>query len=219
LIDFITRRLRQSGKTIEPQALEMIIARSGDELRGIQQELDKLVLFAAERPAIRAVDVETICADRREGWIFDLTRAIGERDATAALSQLHRLLAQGEHPLKVLATMASEVRRLLAARQLLDTELVRVWRRGLSYQQFQQTVLQHGNPLLSRNPYGDYMCFQRAEGFSLGELRGHMEGLFDADFRLKSSGSSPRLVLEKLILGMCLGERKGKPEIQTRSGA
>jgi hypothetical protein len=29
--------------------------------------------------------------------------------------------------------------------------------------------------------------------------------LFDADFRLKSSASQPRFVLEKLILSVCLG--------------
>jgi hypothetical protein len=46
-----------------------------------------------------------------------------------------------------------------------------------------------------------------------------MEGLFDADFRLKSSGGSPRLVLEKLILGMCLGGQKSKQQSEVRSGA
>jgi DNA polymerase-3 subunit delta len=219
LLEFITRRLRHYGKTAEPQALEIILARSGDELRSIQQELEKLVLFTGERPKISAVDVETSWADRGEGWIFDLTRAIGERDAPGALSQLARLLAQGEHPLKLLATMASEVRRLIAARQLLDTELARVWKRGLSYQQFQQTVLQHGTSPLGRNPYGDYLCFQRAERISLRELRGYMEDLFDADFRLKSSGGSPRLVLEKIILGICLGRQTGKQRSEFRSGA
>ena len=35
-----------------------------------------------------------------------------------------------------------------------------------------------------------------------------MDGLFEADLRLKSSGSQPRLVIERLILGMCLGSRR-----------
>ena len=34
---------------------------------------------------------------------------------------------------------------------------------------------------MTRNPYADYMCFQRAERFSLGELRSYMERLFEAD--------------------------------------
>jgi len=219
LLEFVNQRLRQSGKSVEPQARDMILARAGDELRGLQQELDKLVLFVGERPAIRVGDVENIFADQGEGWIFDLTRAIGERDAAAALSQLARLLAQGEHPLRLLGTVATEVRRLLSARQLLETDFARVWKRGMSYQQFQQTVLPQGTSLLTRNPYADFLCFQRAERFSLADLRAHMEGIFDADFRLKSSGGQPRLVLEKLLLGMCLGGQTANQRKQARVGS
>jgi len=161
--------------------------------------------------------VEAIVADRGEGWIFDLTRAIGDRDAGAALAQLARLLAQGEHPLKILATVATEIRRLLAARQFLATNLVKVWKRGMSYQQFQQYVLKDGAPLLSRNPYADYMCFQRAQRFSMIELSAYMDGLFEADLRLKSSGSQPRLVMEKLIFGMCLGSSRDSDRQRDRA--
>ena len=63
-----------------------------------------------------------------------------------------------------------------------------------------------------------YMCFQRAERFSLGELRSHMEQLFAADYRLKSSGNQPRLVLERLILGMCLRAHKTSERSQAPTG-
>lgn len=79
----------------------------------------------------------------------------------------------------------------------------------MSFAQFQQRVLPAGGPLLTRNPYGDYMCLLRAERFSMSRLRRHMDGIHDADFRLKSSGGNPRLVIERLILGMCLSEKKG----------
>ena len=136
---------------------------------------------------------------------------MGERDARAALAQLARLLARGGHPLKILATVAAELRRLLAARQLLGNELAKLWRHGMTYPQFQRTVLKDGAPLLTRNPYADYMCMLRAERFSLGELDGYMEQIFEADLRLKSSRSLPRLVIEKLILDMCLKSRRDRP--------
>jgi DNA polymerase-3 subunit delta len=211
LAEFVGQRLRQTGKTVEPQAREMLLARAGDELRTFHQELEKLLLFVGDRPTIRAGDVELMVADRGEGWIFDLTRALGDRDAAAALAQLARLIAQGEHPLKILGTVAAEARRLLSARQLLAGDLAKIWRRGMTYPQFQQIVLKQGTPLLGRNPYADYVCFQRAERFSVAELRSFMERLFDADLRLKSSGSQPRVVLEKLFLEVCLGGRKRNP--------
>jgi DNA polymerase-3 subunit delta len=218
LTEFISQRLRQAGKTIESQAREMILLRAGDELRGLREELEKLVLFVGERSTIRTQDVDLIFADRGEGWVFDLTRSIGERNALAALAHLARLLTQGEHPLKLLGTIAAEVRKLLAARQLLDGELRGRWKRGMSYQQFQQNVLTTGAPVLTRNPYGDYMSFQRADQFSLQELRAHLAGIHEADFRLKSAVNNPRLVMEKLILSMCLGSRKGNRPFQYRTG-
>ena len=212
LLNLISQRLRQAGKNIEPQARDMIVARAGDDLRTLQQELDKLLLYAAERPAIQLQDVEAVVADHGEGWIFDLTRAIGDRDALGALGQLSRLMAQGEHPLKILGTVAGEVRRLLSARQLLDGDLRPHWKRGISYQQYQQITAKQGIAALTRSPYADYMCFQRAERFAMSELVVHMESLFDADLRLKSSGGQPRLVMEKLILGMCLATRRNQPQ-------
>jgi hypothetical protein len=52
------------------------------------------------------------------------------------------------------------------------------------------------------------MCLLRVERLSLSELRRYMGGIHDADLRLKSSGNSARSVLERLILGMCSGEKK-----------
>ena len=215
LLEFITEELRQAGKNLDLQAREMVLARAGDDLRRLRQELAKLSLVVGERRQIRAEDVGAIFTDHGEAWIFDLTRAIADRDAKGALTQLARLMAQGEHPLKILGTVAAEVRRLLGARHRIETDLAQVWKRDMTYQQFQQNVLRGDKPLLTRNPYADYMCFQRAEHFSLDELWVGMEGLFEADLQLKSTGSQPRLVLEKWILSMCLGvqrkQRRGDP--------
>lgn len=211
---FVNQRLRQAGKTIDPKARELILLRAGDELLGLQQELEKLVLYVGDQPTIRSQDVDAIFADQGDSWVFDLTRCIAERNAVAALAHLARLLAQGEHPLKLLGTIAAEIRRLLAARQLIDGE--GQWKRGLTYQQFQQNVLRQGAPILTRNPYADYMCFQRADQFSVGELRACLTGSYETDLRLKSTGNDPRLIMEKLILDMCLGSRKEKRPIRSR---
>ena len=204
LLEIIGERLRQAGKTLDYRAQEMFLARTVDDLRSVQQELEKLVLFIGDRSMITAQDVESVVVDQGEAWIFDLTRALGDRDAPAALAHLARLLAQGEAALKILATLTGEIRRLLRARQLLATDLAKLWRRGMSYQQFQQLVSRDRGPLLTRNLYADYMCFQRAERFSLAELQSYMEALFAADYRLKSGGTQAGLVLEGLVLGLCM---------------
>ena len=212
LLQFINERLRRAGKTADARVREMIVQRSPSDLRSLSQELEKLCLYAGERSGLRAEDVEGISTDHGQAWVFDLTRAISECNACTALSHLARLLASGEHPLKLLGALASEARRLLAARQLLDGELRSRWRPGMSFAQF-QGVLAHG-PMSqrTRSSYADYMCVLRAERLSMTELLRYMSGIHDADLCLKSSGKNPRTVLERLILGACLGEKK-------RSGA
>ncbi len=215
LIDFVNERMQKARKTLDPGARELILSRAGMELRALDEELNKLLLFVGDRAAVRPEDVDIIFADHGQGWIFDLTRAIGDGNAPAALSELARLMAEGEHPLKLLATIASEIRRLLIAREVLAMELRGQWKHGMTYSQFQQIVMK--DRASTRNPFADYMCFQRAEHFSLKQLRSYMEGIYETDLCLKSSGSAPRLVLERLILKMCLGA--GRQRTRSHQGA
>lgn len=203
LRDFLRQRLVEAGKRIEAPAEEMIVARAGEQLWAVHQELEKLLLYVGEEPWIRAKDVAEICLDLDEGWIFDLTNAIAERDASTALGHLERLLSQGNHPLRLLGVVASEVRRFLAARQLIGGKLRESWRPEMSYEQFQRSVLKHGPPMLGRNPYRDYVTFKSAAKFTTAELVRALERIYQADTRLKSTSHPPRLVLERLVLDMC----------------
>jgi DNA polymerase-3 subunit delta len=148
-------------------------------------------------------DVEEIFLDQGEGWVFDLTKDLAARNSVGALCHLARLLSQGHHPLALLAPIANEVRRLLVARQLLDGEIGQKWRSGMSYPEFQRSVLQDGAPLPAANPYAAYMSFKNAENFPADELARYLELLCQADIRLKSSGNPPRIVMERLVLEMC----------------
>ena len=203
LTEFLDRRLKEAGKKIESQAREMISLRAGDELWAVHQELEKLFLYVGEDPWIRVKDVEEVFLDQGEAWVFDLTQAIAERDSIRALAHLARLLSQGDHPLKLLGTIVSEVRRLLAARHLIEGEVRQRWSREMTYPQFQMSVLQQGPPLVTRSPYGDYMSFKKAENFTTQELLRYLGWIYQADIRLKSAGNPPRTVMERLILEMC----------------
>ncbi len=203
LAEFLDQRLKEGGKKIEAQARGMILARAGAELWAVHQELEKLLLYVGEEPWIKVKDVEEVFLDQGEAWVFDLTKAIAERDSIGALGRLVRLMSQENHPLQLLGVIAGEVRRLLAARQLIDGELRQKWARGMTYPQFQKSVLQGGPPLVTRTPYGDYMAFQKADNFTTAKLLRYLEEVYQADIRLKSTGHPPRMVMERLILEMC----------------
>ena len=208
---FLDHKVREAGKAIEPRAREAILERAGDELWALHQELEKLLLYAGEEPRIRTEHVERVCLHLSDDWVFDLTRAIAERDAVRALGHLQNLLAQGEAPLKLLAIVAKEVRRLLLARQLLEGDLSGHWRSRMTFAEFQK-VVQQRQPLLTRNPYGEYMTLQRAEPFTTAELVGYLERIYQTDQRLKSSGAATRITMERLIVDLCRARNRRSPQ-------
>ena len=203
LAAFLDQRLRRARKRIDPQAREAVLARCGNELWAVHQEIEKLLLYVGDAETVGVSDVEEIFTDQSESWVFDLTDSLAQRDALQALGFLRRLMADGEYPLRVLGAIASQVRRLLSARQLLDHELARVWRQRMSYNEFQQRVPADTEGLPTKSPYANYLTLQRAERFTLPELKGFLRLIQQTDTRLKSSGHQPQAVMERLILDMC----------------
>ena len=208
LTELVDRRVKDAGKKIEPLARNMILARAGDELWSVHQEMEKLLIYVGDRPTLTAGDVDEIFLDEAGAWIFDLTAAIAQRNSLVALTHLRRLLFQGEPPLRLLGTIAGDVRRLLAARNLMDGELRQRWRSGMTFQEFQRNVLGKRGPFLVQNPYGDFMSFQRADPFATQELVRYLHLIYRTDIKLKSTGKPPRMVMENLILEMCQGKDK-----------
>lgn len=203
LAAFLDQHLRRARKRIDPQAREALLSRCGNELWGVHQEIEKLLLYVGDAETVGVSDVEEIFTDQSESWVFDLTDSLGQKDAIEALEFLRRLMANGEYPLRVLGAIASQVRRLLSARQLLDNELARVWRPRMSYTEFQQRIPADTEGLPTRSPYANYLTLQRAERFTLPELKGFLRLIRETDARLKSSGHQPQAVMEGLILEMC----------------
>ncbi len=203
LAAFLDQGLRRARKKIDPRARDAVLSRCGNELWAVHQEIEKLLLYVGEADTVGVADVEEIFTDQSESWVFDLTDSLGQRDALQALGFLRRLMANGEYPLRVLGAIASQVRRLLSARQLLDHELARVWRRRMSYTEFQQRVPADTEGLPTKSPYANYLTLQRAESFTFTELKGFLRLIRETDARLKSSGHQPQAVMERLILEMC----------------
>ena len=211
LAQWLDRAVRAAGKKIESRAREMILARAGTDIWAFQQELEKLLLYAGDGPGIAAMDVEAIFLDQGEGWIFDLTDALAARDSVGALNQLARLMSQGDHPLKLLGPIAGKVRQLLLARAVIDGERRR-WSKGMTYEQFQQSVLQDGTVTVPGHPYAAYLSFKSAENFAANDLARYLKLITQADIRLKSSVNTPRIVMERLILEMC--QRRKSASVQ-----
>jgi DNA polymerase-3 subunit delta len=203
----IDQILGEQGKRIAPAARRLILQRAGREPAFLAMELEKLCLYAGERATIDEKDVAASCRDLAESWIFDFTRALAQRQAVSALTLLRSLFEQGDHPLRLLALIARELRILLLAKDCLAT-LAGSWTRQTQFAAFRDRLF----PRLSEeerqafggvHPFVVYLALQNASGIATAVLQRALLRLQELDVKFKSSGSDPRLLLEAFVLDIC----------------
>ena len=201
---------RRAGKlaaekeiTIEPAAIERLLARTGGEPRLFASELEKILAWAGEAGKVRARDVDALVEDRRAEDVYAFFDAFGARDRAETLRRLARLLSgralrtgereiKGDEPLRVfLGMLVAEIRRLLVVRARCEETRTRI-NPGLGYPAYQSTVhpkLSKGTPLMEGSPYLWYKAYQRAGRFSVPELVRGMRLCAAADAATKDSAS------------------------------
>ena len=224
-------------KNLEPAAFEHIFELTGFDPRSFVNNLEKLVLYTAERPRITAADAAEVLEKTREDPIYLFTGALAERRPDLALYYLDSLLASGYHPMQLLAAAANQVRRILAVKSFVeDTPGGSEWKPSMSFDQFKARVLpqvtEHDKAVaayalqawqdleiapesgkdkpgtdmvIAKNPknaYPVYQVFIQADRFTGHALSQALAAIAQADLAMKSTGSSPRTVLESLIFSV-----------------
>jgi DNA polymerase-3 subunit delta len=133
--------LQASGKRLEPDAYQKLVEMTGFDLRTFSQNLEKLIAYTGKQTAITTADVDALLERTKKDPIFELTGALAERHLENALFYLNSLLADGFHPLQVLAAMINQVRRLLLIKGFTLNEAGRSWHPNCLYDAFQARVM------------------------------------------------------------------------------
>lgn len=117
--DWLVARARDLGSPMAREAAEFLAAYTGTSLGVLAAELDKAAAFAGSG---RPIDLDTVsetAAGGRVASVFELTDALGDRRAGAALAALATLLVGGEPPLRVQSMIVRHFRQLWRAREAL----------------------------------------------------------------------------------------------------
>ncbi len=94
--EWIQKKVADANKKISPSALEELIARTGTSLTEINNALNILLNYTANKNKIEMEDVLYSCADVAEESIWTLTDAIAMSDMGRAWEVLNDLLNQGK---------------------------------------------------------------------------------------------------------------------------
>jgi len=185
---WIENRVRQKGGQIEYRAVLALANVVGDDLRALNNELDKLTLYVGNARPITLADVELLCPYTADSETFAMANAIGRRDARTALDQLHRRLEEGQHPLQILGGIAAQFRGLLEVKSMAAAGL---------------TPAQIARKKGWRSDYAAKMRLQEARNFSQERLLRIFDLLLATDRAIKTGELDQTLALDTLISRLC----------------
>jgi DNA polymerase III subunit delta len=207
--EFVQKTLRAEGKKLSGAGYKAFREVVAPDLREMANELEKLCLYVGKRAEITEADVRAICSASRQAVIWELTDALGARQAVRAVAALENLLGAGEQPIGVLMMLVGQFRLMLLMKDLMARKVIGVsdgsganFQFVKAFEQLPESQIAHfpktkegGLP----SPWRLYRCALAARNFSIEELIGAMDLLLEANRQLVSTQLDARLVLEEAI--------------------
>jgi DNA polymerase-3 subunit delta len=202
-------RLRQ--KEISEEALAELVSRVGPHPRQLDNEVEKLCLFAGDRNKLEAADVAAICTRNKTARAFALGDALGDRDLPRLLRRLDEELweiksSSQKSEIGLLYGLISKVRAMLLLKEMLREGWIKP---EMDYNRFKAQLERvppdklpadkRFNPL-ALNPYVLYKALPQAKKYSQAELVCAMDLLLRCNQRLVSSGLDETLVLQQALV-------------------
>lgn len=187
--DWVDRRIRQQGKSADPESCRLLHAYVGNSLRALQNEIDKLFIFVGEKKTIAADDVSEVVGASKGYTIFELQNAVGRKDLREALRILHAMLEAGQSPQMIIVMLTRFFQQLWKLSEL-----------KLSRTPDAEMARQAGV-----NPYFLKQLVQFQSNFSSGHLENSFRVLREADTIIKSISRDKQGVMDLLIYSLVKG--------------
>lgn len=179
--------LKKENKSITPDALNLLLDRTGTNMENIRREVEKLVCYKYYEEGITAADVEELCIVQLQNQIFDMVEAVAQKKQKQALRLYYNLLALKEAPMKILVLIARQFHMLLQVKEM----------KSKGYQESdiaRQTGL---NPYFLKKKY-----IPQAAQFKLSQLEAALRTCVEAEENVKTGRMSDMFSVELLIVSL-----------------
>jgi DNA polymerase-3 subunit delta len=202
---------KKRAKSISDDALAELVNRVGPNPRQLENEVEKLCLFAGDRKTVGLPDVQAVCSRNKTARAFALGDALGDRDLPRLLKRLDEELWEtrfdkDKSEIGLLYGLIGKVRAMLFLKEMLREGWVKETRDYNSFKAQLERVPADKLPAdrkfnpLALNPYVLYKALPQARKYSTAELVAAMEVLLQCNRRLVSSGLDESLVLQQALV-------------------
>src|SRR5216684_9230340 len=189
---WIIDQAQKENVKVDQDAARELIDSLGADMMLVSHELEKLILYVAEKKHITLGDVETMVLAAKQRSLYELTDAISAKDRVRALEMLDAILSSGEGDeaaIGHLYMLAKTFRQMLV-----------ILERNVRDQRMLWAALWQGFRV---PPFAADDIIKQARRYkSKRELTRAIRLVAKTDLALRSNPPSKRLVLEKLVLDL-----------------
>ncbi len=180
---------KKRGAVLDIHNAKYLISVSGNDLKNLLNELDKLAYFSHGQEITKEVidNMATKCLQAR---VYDLSKSIVNGDMDTAYTVLDTLFCMKEDPILILAVIGGvyvDMYRVKSAKTA-----------GCSYDDVAKHYNYRGREFALRNASRD--CAVLTEK----QLRRSLDEIMNTDLKLKSTATDKKLLLEELIVKLIL---------------
>ena len=183
LTRWVAQHARKMGVRLKPGVAEALANFIGPNLRIIHSELEKLAIYAGDRP-VSLDDVRLLCPYAKEASIFDMVDALGNRRTPVAFRLLAQMRNQGAHPLYLLTMIVRQYRILLQVKDYMN--------QGMKLNDIASALKLH--------PYPTEKAMRQARGYTLDQLQRIYDRLLETDVAIKTGKLEANLALDMLVV-------------------
>lgn len=180
---------KKRGSVLDINNARYLISLSGNDMKNLLNELDKLSYFAQGQEITKEIidNMATKCLQAR---VYDLSKAVVAGNTDAACGIIDTLISMKEDPILILAVIGGvyvDMYRVKCAKAA-----------GYTYDDVAKHYNYRGREFALRNASRD--CAKLTEN----QLRKSLDEIIDTDVKLKSTAIDKKLLLEELIVKLVL---------------
>lgn len=183
---WIIQRFEKKGKRIDNEAARYLLEKSNPDLRSLDNEIDKIDIYFKDKNAIDVNDVNKVTGASRSYNIFELQKAIGNKDLYNSLLILKKMLNESRQEMLIISMLTRYFSLIWKLKELKIENL----------NKFQLAGKLGVSPMF----IADYQNAEKK--YNNKELNKVFIVLADTDEELKSSNVNNLLIMQKMIINI-----------------
>ncbi|MDP2631726.1 MAG: DNA polymerase III subunit delta [Candidatus Uhrbacteria bacterium] len=182
-----TSHAKGIGLNIDSRLLQKVVSMVGGDLWQLSGELDKLAGHSLGLPVTEEM-VRNLVRANFEDQMFNFIDAVANKNSSQALALLHEQRLAGSADFHLFAMLARQIRILLGVRDVLDRN--------------PQATKADVASALNVHPFVAQKSLAQARRMEMAQLRNLHNMLFEFDHKLKSSGISAEVAVDRFVAEM-----------------